>query len=112
MGLTALALAVHRTGGGLVREIRVGPGPGMMDDGPGGAARISPAAAQQIASDWLATNQPGAQLGTPFAMPRGYVFAVLRDGVRVGTLVVGDEGRVAYRQFAVPSPTPSPSATA
>ena len=112
MGLAAAALVTHRPGGVIVREggLRDGWGPGMMD--PDGVDQVSPADAQQIASDWLATNQPGAQLGAVSQTPMGYFFPVLRDGVRVGTLVVGDRGRVAYRQLVAATPTPSPSATA
>lgn len=114
MGLTALALATHRPGAVTVRSgvFGGGWGPGMMNQGPDGADEISPTQAQQIASDWLAANQPGAQLGSAYQMPRGYVFPVTRNGVRVGTLVVGDvDGRVAYRQFAPARPTPAPTAT-
>jgi hypothetical protein len=117
MALTALVVAGQRLDRVAIRwdgiDGRRGGGPGMMNPRQGGQAQVSLAEAQQIASDWLSANQPGAVLGTGFTMPRGYVFPVTRDGVRVGTLLVSDrDGQVSYRQFATPAPTPTPSATA
>lgn len=115
MALTAMVVATHRLDRGAVRVTDGGPGwgPGMMNPRQDDQGQVSFTDAQRIASDWLSTNQPGAVLGTGVVMPRGYVFPVTRDGVRVGTLLVSDrDGRVVYRQLVVPSPTPSPSATA
>jgi hypothetical protein len=115
MALTAVAVGMHRLNPGSVRvtDGRPGWGPGMMDPRPDDQAQVAPADAQRIAADWLAANQPGAVLGAGVARPRGYVFPVTRDGVRVGTLLVGDrDGQVYYRPLVVPSPTPTPSATA
>ena len=116
MVLTVLVVAGPRLDRVAIRSVgidgRPGGGPGMMDPRQDGQPQVSFAEAQQIASGWLSANQPGVVLGTGFTMPRGYVFPVSRDGVRVGTLRVGDrDGQVAYRQFGTPAPTPSPSAT-
>lgn len=117
MAMTALYVGAHSVLLGAARGTASygGPGwgPGMMDQGQEGAAEVSPAAAQQIATNWLAANQPGARLGTGVTMPMGHVFPVTRGGATVGMLVVGDrDGQVRYRQFAAPSPAPSPSTTA
>lgn len=114
MALTAMAVT-HRLNPGAVRgtDGRPGWGPGAMDPRQDDQSQVSSADAQRIASDWLSANQPGTVLGAGLARPRGYVFPVTRDGVRVGTVMVSDrDGRVLYRQFAVPTPTPTPSATA
>ena len=117
MAVAAVALVAHRLDRGMARGVGIyggtGWGPGMMGQAKPGQAQVSLAAAQKIATDWLATNQPGAQLGAGAAMPMGYVFPVTRNGTAVGTLVVGGrQGRVFYREFQTSSPTPSASSTA
>jgi hypothetical protein len=113
MAMTALYAGAHGALRGTGGHGGTGWGPGPMYQGQQGADDVSPAAAQQIATNWLAANQPGAQLGTGVTMPMGYVFPVTRSGATVGMLVVGDrDGQVRYREFAAPSPAPSPSTTA
>jgi len=117
MGLTAVALVTDRLDRGVARGVGVyggtGWGPGMMGQARPGQAPVGLAAAQKIATDWLAANQPGTQLGAGASMPMGYVFPVTRNGVAVGTLVVGArQGQVFYREFPTVSPTPSASSTA
>jgi hypothetical protein len=116
MGLTAVALVAHRPDRGVARGVGInggtGWGPGMIGQAEPGQAQEGLAAAQKIATDWLAANQPGTQLGAGVTMPMGFVFTVTRNGTRVGTLVVRRGGQVSYREFQTASPTPSASSTA
>jgi len=117
MGLTAVALVAHRLDRGMARGLGIyggtGWGPGMMGRAKPGQAPVGLAAAQKVATDWLAANQPGTQVGAGASMPMGYVFPVTRNGTTVGTLVVGArQGQVFYREFPTASPTPSASSTA
>jgi hypothetical protein len=118
MAVAAMALVGLRLHRGEVREGaiygRSGDGPGMLDPGFTGEGQVSVAQATKIATDWLASNQAGAQLGDSVWTPMGYAFPVTRSGATVGMLVVRHrDGRVAYREFQpVASPAPSVTSTA
>jgi hypothetical protein len=115
MGLTAVALVAHGLDRGVARGVGIyggnGWGSGMMGQAKPGQAQEGLAAAQKFATDWLAANQPGAQLGAGGTMPMGFVFTVTRNGTPVGMLVVRRGGQVSYREFQPASPTPTPSAS-
>lgn len=117
MAVAAIALFAHRLDRGMAPGVGIyggtGWGPGTFGQAKRGHAVLGLAAAQTIATDWLAANQPGTQLGTGVSMPMGYVFPVTRNKLTVGTLVVdSNNGQVSYREFQATSSTPSPSTSA
>jgi hypothetical protein len=73
---------------------------GWSQNGSSETASVTLDQAATIATDWAATNLPGASLDSGLQMPMGYVFVATKDGKVVAHVMVNDDtGKV----FAVDS---------
>ena len=54
-------------------------------------ASVTLAQASKIATDWAASNLPGATLDSGLQMPMGYVFVATKDGKVVAHVMVNDD---------------------
>jgi hypothetical protein len=59
-------------------------------------ASVTLAQASTIATDWAATNLPGATLDSGLQMPMGYVFVATKDGKVVAHIMVNDDTGKVY----------------
>jgi hypothetical protein len=77
------------SGGGMM-------GQGWSQNGSTDAPEITLDQAKKIATDWSATNLPGATLDAGIQMPMGYVFVATKDGKAVAHVMVNDDTGKVY----------------
>lgn len=92
---------------GPVDDGMMGRGGGMGRDWDEGST-VTVEQATATARAWVDAHEPGATLGTPVVMPRGYLFTVTTQDRVIGTIMVNEvTGRLVWRESAQPSPAAS-----